>query len=104
MTVVSEDSPYCGQSGRVRRVFWRQRTAWVLVRLRLGGMATLPWASTDLPVPHLEDDTRPDEVSSDPPVSGRPAGPGPFPSVTVHDGSKRVKPIQCLNVLGYSQG
>jgi hypothetical protein len=62
VTVVSEDSPYRGQSGRVRRVFWRQRVAWVLVRLRLGGMATLPWASTDLPVPHLEDDPRPDEA------------------------------------------
>ena len=61
MTVVSEDSPYSGQSGRVRRVFWRQRTAWVLVQLRLGGTATLPWASTDLPMPHLEGDTRPDE-------------------------------------------
>ena len=23
MTVVSEDNPYCGQSGRIRRVFWR---------------------------------------------------------------------------------
>jgi hypothetical protein len=62
VTVVSEDSPYRGQSGRVRRVFWRQRVAWVLVRLRLGGMATLPWTSTDLSVPHLEDDPRPDEA------------------------------------------
>src|SRR4029453_12891787 len=56
VTIVSEDSPYCGQSGRVRRVFWRMRTAWVLVRLGLGGLTALPWACTDLPVPQLEDD------------------------------------------------
>jgi hypothetical protein len=62
VTVVSEDSPYCGQSGRVRRVFWRQRTAWVLVRLRLGGMVAMPWVSTDLPAPQLENDARPDEA------------------------------------------
>ncbi|MFL6352139.1 MAG: hypothetical protein ACJ74Z_09845 [Bryobacteraceae bacterium] len=54
MTITSEDSPYCGQAGRVRRVFWRQREAWVLVRLRLGGMTALPWSSTDLPLPTLE--------------------------------------------------
>ena len=58
--VVSENSPHCGQSGRVRRVFWRRGTAWVLVRLRLGGVISLPWDSTDLPVPQLEDDARPD--------------------------------------------
>ena len=60
MSILSEESPYCGQSGRVRRVFWRQRTAWILVRLRLGGMVAFPWASTDLPVPPLEEDARPD--------------------------------------------
>ena len=51
MTIVSEDSPFCGQSGRVRRVFWRERSPWVLVRLRVGGIASVPWAWTDLPVP-----------------------------------------------------
>ena len=60
MTVVSEDSPYCGQSGRVRRVFWRQGTAWVLVRLRTGGLLALPWASTDLPVLQFADEARSD--------------------------------------------
>ena len=58
MTVVSEDSPYCGQSGRVRRVFWRQGAAWVLVRLQTGGLLALPWASTDLPVLQFDDDAR----------------------------------------------
>jgi hypothetical protein len=60
VTIVSEDSPYCGQSGRVRRVFWRRGTAWVVVRLRLGGLTAVPWDSTDLPVPQLEHDARPD--------------------------------------------
>jgi hypothetical protein len=60
VTVVSEDSRYCGQSGRVRRVFWRQGTAWVLVRLRVGGLLALPWASTDLPVLQFDDDARSD--------------------------------------------
>jgi hypothetical protein len=32
----------------------------VLVRLRLGGVIALPWDSTDLPVPELEDHARPD--------------------------------------------
>lgn len=64
MTIVSEDSPYCGQSGRVRRVFWRRRVPWVLVRLRLGGIVALPWASTDLLAPQLEIDPRPDEAST----------------------------------------
>src|SRR2546430_8180778 len=36
VTIVSEDSPFCGQSGRVRRVFWRERSPWVVVRLCLG--------------------------------------------------------------------
>src|SRR4051794_870564 len=54
--IVSEDSLHCGQSGRVRRVFWRDRTAWVVVRLRIGGMTAVPWGWTDLPVPQLEAD------------------------------------------------
>ena len=51
MTIVSEDSPYCGQSGRVRRVFWRREVPWVVLRLRLGGIIALPWDSTDLLAP-----------------------------------------------------
>ena len=54
MTIVSEDSRYCGQSGRVRRVFWRDRAAWVVVRFRIGGLTAVPWRWTDLPVPQLE--------------------------------------------------
>jgi hypothetical protein len=64
VTIVSEDSPYCGQSGRIRRVFWRRRVPWVLVRLRLGGTVALPWASTDLLAPQLEVDPRSDETST----------------------------------------
>src|SRR5215831_11546412 len=64
VTIVSEDSPYCGQSGRVRRVFWRQRVPWVVLRLRLGGIVALPWASTDLLVPQLEIDPRTDEAAT----------------------------------------
>jgi hypothetical protein len=51
VTIVSEDSPFCGQSGRVRRVFWREESPWVLVRLRIGGITSVPWIWTDLPVP-----------------------------------------------------
>ena len=50
MTIVSESSPYCGQSGRVKRVFWRKRGPWVLVRMRIGGITSIPWNWTDLPV------------------------------------------------------
>jgi hypothetical protein len=64
VAIVSEDSRYCGQSGRVRRVFWRQRVPWVVVRLRLGGIIALPWASTDLLVPQLEIDARTDEAAT----------------------------------------
>ena len=61
MTIVSEASPHCGQSGRVRRVFWRERTPWVLVRLRIGGIIAVRWDWTDLPVPQLEPDLPPNE-------------------------------------------
>ena len=64
MTIVSEDSPHCGQSGRVQRVFWRRRVPWVVLRLRLGGIVALPWASTDLFAPHLETDPRADEEAT----------------------------------------
>jgi hypothetical protein len=53
VTIVSESSPYCGQLGRVKRVFWRKRRPWVLVRFRIGGMTGVPWNWTDLPVLNL---------------------------------------------------
>jgi len=62
--IISEDSLFSGQSGRVRRVFWRRRVPWVLIRLRLGGTVALPWASTDLLAPQLEIEPRPDEAST----------------------------------------
>ena len=61
VTIAFEDSPYCGQSGRVRRVFWRERTPWVLVRLRVGGIVSVPWDETDLPVTKLEGGPSPDD-------------------------------------------
>jgi hypothetical protein len=61
VTIISEHSPYCGQSGRVRRIFWRDRRAWVVVRFRIGGMAAVPWDWTDLLVPQLETDPSMDE-------------------------------------------
>ena len=57
MRIVSEDSRYCGQSGRVRRVFWRDRAAWVVVRFHIGGLMAVPWGWTDLPVPQREADS-----------------------------------------------
>jgi hypothetical protein len=51
VTVVAEESPHCGQSGRVCRVFWRQRVPFVLVRLSSAYMITIPWAWTNLPTP-----------------------------------------------------
>ncbi len=51
LTIVSEDSPHCGQCGRVARIFWRERAAWVLVRLRCGLIVSLPWGWTNLPEP-----------------------------------------------------
>jgi hypothetical protein len=51
--ITSEDSPYCGQAGRVRRVFWRERKPWVWVRFHIGGMTAVPWDWTDLPVPPM---------------------------------------------------
>src|SRR4029453_17779135 len=50
LTIVSEESPSCGQCGRLCRVFWRDDIPWVLVRLRDGVMQSLPWAWTNLPV------------------------------------------------------
>ena len=61
MTIVSEVGRYCGPSGRVRRVFWRDRTAWVVVRFRIGGLTAVPWGWTDLPVPELGTDSLVDD-------------------------------------------
>jgi IS605 OrfB family transposase len=47
MSIASEGSSYCGQSGRVCRVFWRPEP-WVLVRLRSGVLQALPWSWTNL--------------------------------------------------------
>ena len=37
----------------MRRVFWRKRRPWVLIRFRIGGIASVPWDWTDLPIPNL---------------------------------------------------
>jgi hypothetical protein len=60
MTVVSELSPECGQSGRIRRVFWRQGLPWVLICLSSGRLISVPWEWTSLPVP-LDDDQTADQ-------------------------------------------
>jgi len=52
--IVSEDSPDCGQSGRMKRVFWREKMPWVLVRFHIGGLRAVPWDWTDLPIPQTE--------------------------------------------------
>ena len=49
MTIVAEECPYCGESGRVRRVFWRQLLPWVSVRLNSARMVAIPWCWTNLP-------------------------------------------------------
>jgi hypothetical protein len=64
VTIVSEDSPYCGQSGRVRRVFWRRQVPWVVLRLRLGGIIALPWDSTDLLAPPAATDPGTDAAAT----------------------------------------
>jgi hypothetical protein len=51
LTVTAEASPYCGQSGRVCRVFWRAGAPWVLLRTSSGLRVPVPWHATDLPVP-----------------------------------------------------
>ncbi len=54
---LSELSPDCGQSGRVRRVFWRQGAPWVLICLSRGQLISIPWEWTSLPVPLNGDQT-----------------------------------------------
>jgi hypothetical protein len=48
---MAEESPVCGQMGRVYQVFWREGVAWVLVRCTNGRLVSLPWRWTNLPVP-----------------------------------------------------
>jgi hypothetical protein len=47
----------------VKRVFWRKRTPWVLVRFRIGGITSVPWNWTDLPVQDLGSPTGDGPVS-----------------------------------------
>lgn len=54
--MTAEDSPHCGQTGRVCRVFWRADAPWVLLRAANGALFSLPWAATDLPKPVVEHD------------------------------------------------
>jgi hypothetical protein len=49
--ILAEESPACGQRGRVRRVFWRQEEPWVVLRCQNGLLLSLPWHWTDLPTP-----------------------------------------------------
>jgi len=52
-TIVSESSSYCGQSGRVCRIFWRP-DPWALVRLQNGALLAVPWNWTNLPKPEIQ--------------------------------------------------
>jgi len=58
---VSEESPSCGQCGRVCRVFWRDGRPWVLVRLRDGVVQSVPWAWTDLPMARAQQEPQTDD-------------------------------------------
>ena len=58
VTIISERSSCCGQSGRVCRVFWRPEP-WVLVRLRSGVLLALPWSWTNLPKPEVASSSGP---------------------------------------------
>lgn len=49
--ILAEESPACGQAGRVCRVFWRQQAPWVVLRCQNGLLLSLPWHWTDLPIP-----------------------------------------------------
>jgi hypothetical protein len=70
--ITSEDSPYCGQAGQVRRVFWRERKPWVQVRFCIGGITAVPWAWTDLPVPPRGSSARRDERGDEGGMRGLP--------------------------------
>jgi hypothetical protein len=55
VTVVAEQSPACGQEGRVCHVFWRRALPWILMRCHNGTLLPLPWSWTNLPLPLLAD-------------------------------------------------
>jgi hypothetical protein len=61
VTILAEESPYCGRSGRLCRVFWRQLAPWVLLRLSSSSMIAIPWGWTDLPIPASATDPSGDE-------------------------------------------
>jgi hypothetical protein len=46
------------------RVFWRQLTPWILVRLNSGGMVSIPWGWTNLPMPRTDSPSASGEFSS----------------------------------------
>src|SRR5260370_15024236 len=50
-TILAEESPACGQTGRVCRVFWRQTAPWVVLRCQTGLLLSIPWHSPHLPTP-----------------------------------------------------
>jgi hypothetical protein len=65
VTILSEDSPYCGQPGRVRRVFWGSESRGSWCDWAVGGLTAVPWGWTDLPVAPLEGDLSADGGSAD---------------------------------------
>ncbi len=64
LTILSEESPWCGQSGQARRVFWQEKSAWVLVQVPGSGIVAVPWHWTNLPTPQASDDSSPEEVAT----------------------------------------
>jgi hypothetical protein len=46
---MDETSDYCGNAGKVERVYWRGEEPWVRMRSRLGNCWSVPWQHTDLP-------------------------------------------------------
>ena len=61
---MSEESPSCGQHGRVCRVFWRNDFPWVLVRLDNTVLVSVPWPWTNLPVPPAEEEHQTDDSAT----------------------------------------
>ena len=52
--VIDESSDYCGNGGKVERVYWHGEEPWVRIRSQLGTCCSVPWHHTDLPAltPH----------------------------------------------------
>ncbi len=55
MTIVYEENPFRGCSGRLVRVFWREREPWVLAALSTGENVAVPWSWTNLSHPVAPD-------------------------------------------------